>query len=133
MNAPPSDKTFALQAAGIEAAGLLPELLSHGIVIDIERLRFNTPDGEVDGHFNLSLAKSNPASLLNIPYLKSIMSLNAGFSLPVALIPESTMKKQLQPLVERGYLNIDEKNLKSEIRMSDGTLTMNGKVVPLPY
>jgi len=133
MNAPPSDKTFALQAAGIEAAGLLPELLSHGIVIDIERLRFNTPDGEVDGHFNLSLAKSNPASLLNIPYLKSIMSLNAGFSLPVALVPETTMKKQLQPLVDRGYLNIDEKTLKSEIRMSAGTLTMNGKVVPLPY
>jgi len=133
MNASSSDQSFALQAAGIEALGVLPELLSHGIVINMEKLYFNTPDGEIVGRFNLRLPKSNPASLLNIPYLKSIMELDAGFSLPVALIPEATMKRQIQPLLERGYLKMDGETLKSEIRMHAGVVTMNDKVVPLPY
>ncbi|MCF7821586.1 MAG: YdgA family protein [Mariprofundaceae bacterium] len=133
VNASPSDQTFALQAAGIEALGVLPELLSHGIVINMERLYFNTPDGEVVGRFNLRLPKSNPASLLNIPHLKSIIELDAGFSLPVALIPEATMRNQVQPLLERGYLKMDGGTLKSEIRMSSGVVTMNDQVVPLPY
>jgi uncharacterized protein YdgA (DUF945 family) len=133
MSTSSSGQAYALQAAGIEALGLLPELLSHGIVINMERLYFNTPDGEIIGRFNLRLPKSNPSSLLNIPYLKSIIELDAGFSLPVALIPEATMRNQVQPLLERGYLKMDKGTLKSEIRMSGGGVTMNDKVVPLPY
>jgi uncharacterized protein YdgA (DUF945 family) len=128
-----ASRDFALQAAGIEAAGLLPELLSHGIVIDMERLYFNTPDGEIIGHFHFSLPKTDPSSLMNIPYLKSIIDLDAGLSLPLALIPEATMKKQIQPLLDRGYLKIDGESLKSGLRMSAGVVTINGRVVSLPY
>lgn len=133
MDASSSDQEFALQAAGIEALALLPELLSHGIVIDMKRLYLNTPDGEIVGHFNLTLPKINPSLLLNIPYMKSIILLDSGFSLPVALIPEATMNSQIQPLLDRGYLKIDGGSLKSEIRMSGGVVTINGRVVSLPY
>ena len=133
MDASSSDQEFALQAAGIEALALLPELLSHGIVIDMKRLYLNTPDGEIVGHFNLTLPKINPSLLLNIPYMKSIILLDSGFSLPVALIPEATMNSQIQPLLDRGYMKIDGRSLKSEIRMSGGVVTMNGKVISLPY
>ncbi|NOR72323.1 MAG: DUF945 family protein, partial [Mariprofundaceae bacterium] len=102
-------------------------------VIDMERLYFNTPDGEVIGHFHFSLPKTNPSSLMNIPYLKSIIDLDAGLSLPLELIPEATMKSQIQPLLDRGYLKIDGGSLKSGLRMSAGVVTINGRVVSLPY
>ncbi|MDT8375934.1 MAG: DUF945 family protein [Mariprofundaceae bacterium] len=133
MNTPSPQRDFALQAATIEAFGLLPELLSHGIVIDMERLYLNTPGGDFIGHFRFSLPKSNPASLMNIPWLKSIIALDAGFSLPAPLVPEATMKSRIQPLLERGYLKMDGGVLKADIQMRDGILTVNDKVMALPY
>jgi uncharacterized protein YdgA (DUF945 family) len=133
INASSSNETFALQATGFEALSLLPELLSHGIVIDMKRLYLNTPDGEVIGRFHFSLPKSNPSSLMNISYLKSIIDLDFRLSLPVVLIPEATMKTQIQPLLNRGYLKIDGRYLKSEIQMSAGVITINDRVISLPY
>ena len=133
MNASSPDHTIALQTAGIEAMGLLPELISHGISIDMERLYFNTPDGEIVGRINLRLPKSNPASLLNIPYLKSIIKLDAGFSLPATVVPDAMMKNEIRPLIERNDLILDGNSLKSKIRMSAGVLKMNNRVVALPY
>jgi len=133
LNSSTSDQQFALQAAGFKSLNLLPELVSHGIVIDMKKLYLNTPDGEITGHLNISLPKSNPSSLMNIPHLKSIIKLHAELSIPVALIPEATMNAKIQPMLKRGYLKMDGMLLKSEIRMSGGVLTMNNQPVPLPY
>jgi len=133
INSPSASSDFALQGAAVEALTLLPQLISHGIVIDVDKLYLNTPDGEIIGHFNLTLSKSNALSLMNIPHLKSIITLDAALSLPVAIIPKATMHGKIQPLLDRGYLRMDGEYLKSVVKMRNSLLTMNDKIVPLPY
>jgi len=111
----------------------LVELVHNGAQITLSELNSQTPWGEVDGAFDLTLDQG--ASLIDIianPYiLFDYISGDASLALPVALLNEPILAEPLQMGVMTGFLLQEGESLNLQTSYLQGELLVNGQVIPL--
>jgi len=116
-----------------EVESALVELIHNGAQLTLSQLNSQTPWGEVDGKFDITLAKG--ASLVDImtnPYiLFDYMSGDASLVLPTNLLTEPTLTEPLQMGLMTGFLLQKEETLNLETSFHQGELIVNGRVIPL--
>lgn len=116
-----------------EVENALFELIHHGAKLTLSQLNSQTPWGEVDGKFDLTLAQG--ASLMDLvanPYiLFDYISGNASLVLPASLLQEPLLAESLQMGLMTGFLLQKEQTLNLQSSFQQGELIVNGQVIPL--
>ena len=116
-----------------QAISALVELVNHGARLRLSQLNSQTPWGEVDGTLDLVLDKGSPLmEIIANPYiLFDYMSGNANLVLPLSLLNEPLVEKQLRMGLMSGFLEKKEQTLNLQTSFQLGELTVNGQVIPL--
>lgn len=125
-----------LSVAGAEqsrATKALAELMIHGVQSVHSQLRSTTPWGKVHGECNISLQQGAqlPEIAANPFMLLDYTSGNGSLLLPGALLQLPDLGKLLQAALENGLLQQRQRMLSLEVRLEQGELTLNGRVIPL--
>jgi len=143
----------ASDAAKLElmtAAGALwPELMAAGPTVEIPRLRVATPDGEVRMAFRAGVDASEPALLVHPLTSLPALEVDLELSLPQAVLegwlaaPRPVLEADAAPWVmpaelasqrvatwlERGHLDRHEGRYVTTVRLRQGVVRLNGRVV----
>lgn len=116
-----------------ELGNALIELVYHGAQLTLSQLNSNTPWGEVDGRFDITLDKG--ASLSEImanPYiLFDFINGDMSLVLPATLLDEPIVAESLQMGLMSGFLKHTGQTLNLETSFQRGELIVNGRVIPL--
>jgi len=116
-----------------EIESALVELVQNGGQVTLSELNSQTPWGEVDGAFDITLDQG--ASLIDIvanPYiLLDYIDGDASLALPAALLDEPTLADPLEVGVMTGFLLQEGESLNLQTSFQQGELVVNGQVIPL--
>jgi len=127
---------FELLNQGGDAQDLenaLVELIDNGAQLTLSELNSETPWGEVDGQFDLTLDKGTPLiEVLVNPYiLFDYISGDLSLVLPAMLLNEPLLAESLQMGLMTGFLEHNEQTLNLDTSFLLGELIVNGRVIPL--
>jgi len=128
---------FELLSSSADDSGELEkafiELIYNGAQLTLSQLSSQTPWGEVDGQFDITL--DSGASLESIavnPYiLFDYINGDASLLLPSSLLDEPILVEPLQMGIMTGFLAQGEQTLNFETSFQQGELIVNGRVIPL--
>lgn len=112
----------------------LPQLLDHGLRIDVDPFRADMAQGPVIMHLSAELpphamkGQASPLALINK------LDIKGDLSVPVALLADAqphapgqpTAMQKLDPLVQKGYVTQKNGQITSTVTFSGGHLTING-------
>ncbi len=112
---------------------LLPEMLSHGPVLEISEMEVSTPHGNVQGTLKTTLPETAPEQFADIQHLKKSVLIDADLTVPAVYFADSKMAPVADNLTLNGFIEAKDGMLHSTLHMADGKLSINGKPVPLPF
>ena len=116
-----------------ELQNALVELINNGGQVILSQLKSQTPWGEVDGEFDLTLQQGGAlVDIIANPYiLFDYMSGDMSLVLPLSLLDEPILAEPLQMGVMSGFIEKKEETLNLETSFQQGELIVNGRVIPL--
>jgi hypothetical protein len=142
----------AAKAELLGAAGALwPRLMASGPVLEISRLRVDTPAGEIRAAFRAAIDASEPAylasPLTSLPALEVDLELSlpqvvledwlasprpvmeAGGEMPPWVAPAELASQRVETWLEHGHLGEHDGHYVTSLRVRRGVVRVNGRVV----
>jgi len=142
----------AAQAELLAAVGALwPRLMAPGPELEMSRLRVETPEGELRMAFRAAVDRSEPAFLAHPWVTLPALELDLELSLPRALlegwlasprpvtspdggaaawvVPAELATRRIETWLERGHLDVHADRYVTSVRMRQGVVRLNGRVV----
>lgn len=101
-------------------------LLKFSPEIRVDRISFQSPQGEAKISASAKLGELKPEELANPFMLLGKLEASADIALPASLLGESAQTPQIAGLIEQGYVQQDGSMLRSKIGFSKGQLSVNG-------
>ncbi|ANJ67849.1 hypothetical protein A9404_11080 [Halothiobacillus diazotrophicus] len=114
----------------------MPALLDKGPIFTMNPIRFTVPSGPVDFHLSVELPPGHGADGAKNPMLLiSLLKVNGDFSAPESLMMDMMAeqgkaengRKNLDALVQQGYVTQANGMLSTKFAFTDGKLTVNGQ------
>jgi len=102
-------------------------LLKYSPELHLERLSFNSPQGEAKITASAKLGALQAEELANPLVLLGKLDVNADLTLPEELFSGERPQQQLAAFVEQGYVTRQGGMLSSKITFANGQVTVNGK------
>lgn len=128
--ADPSRRTTREPAAMLQSMAPLRDpalaLLKFSPEIRVDRISFQSPQGEAKISASAKLGELKPEELANPFMLLGKLEASADIALPASLLGESAQTPQIAGLIEQGYVQQDDSMLRSKIGFSKGQLSVNG-------
>lgn len=131
-----SDPEQIQQAATLALMTQLPDLLNHGVSVQISPAAFETNAGKVALNLSVSLpAGHGQAALSNPMGLIDVLTVKGDYTAPQALMNEAlgetdeapATQSQINQLIQAGYINANQGVLSTNFVFEHGKLSINGK------
>lgn len=104
--------------------------LAEGVQFNISEISMKTAQGQLDGNLHLEIGEI-PQAVMQNPLLtvNSIVG-DASLKFDKALVPEAQQEALNMPIM-MGFLKVEDTALVSALKLSEGTLEVNGQKFPL--
>ncbi|MCB4361244.1 YdgA family protein [Quatrionicoccus australiensis] len=128
--ADPSRRSAREPAAMLQSMTALRDpalaLLKFSPEIRVDRISFQSPQGEAQISASAKLGELKPEELANPFMLLGKLEASADIALPASLLGDTAQAPQIAGLIEQGYVQQDGSMLRSKIGFSKGQLNVNG-------
>ena len=104
-------------------------ILAAGPVLKITTLQATTEHGKVKADLEATMKVDDPAALQNQMFLMMAMQAAGNVSVPARLIENSPLGAFAPGFIEQGYINSEQGQLKTSMKLQQGQLTLNGKAL----
>jgi uncharacterized protein YdgA (DUF945 family) len=105
----------------------LVAMLAAGPELKIRNLQADTEHGRVKASLEASVKDDDPSVIQNPILLLLVVKVSSEISVPAALIEYTPLAGFVPSFLEKGYLIVENSNLKTSINFEQGQLTVNGK------
>jgi uncharacterized protein YdgA (DUF945 family) len=113
----------------------LPDLLNHGVTLQLNPVGFDTDAGKVAFNLAINLPAGHGQQLLSNPMgVVDVLTIKGGYSAPQALVNavlsesgKEAEEGQLNQLIQGGYLNANQGIVSTSFAFEQGKLSINGK------